>query len=590
MTDVNNLITEHIDIWTSAIKAKSASGRGSSKKIDLYGIKKLRELILELAVRGKLVQQDANDEPASGLIKKIQDERARLTETRIIKKQKALPPLSSELGPFVLPKGWRWIYLTDICILENGDRSKNYPNKSLLVNEGVPFINAGHLQNGRINTDEMTFITEDRFELLRAGKFTSGDILFCLRGSLGKSAVVEGMERGAIASSLVIVKSFYEGLTWYLHLFFDSPLCYRTIKEYDNGTAQPNLSAADLAKFLVPFPPLNEQSRVVTKVDELMALCDQLESQTENSIQAHKTLVETLLGTLTNAKDADDFQQSWQRISQHFDVLFTTEDSIDQLKQTILQLAVMGKLVKQDPNDEPASKLLERIVNEKEQLIKDGKIKKQKPLSPIAEEEKLFELPCGWQWCRVWNIAHIITSGSRDWAKYYAEDGAIFVTMGNLSRGHYQLRLDNVRYVNPPRNSEGNRTRLEENDLLISITGDVGNLGLIPKDFGEAYINQHTAMLRFMPECQNKFFPELMRSPIAKLQFDAPQRGIKNSFRLGDVGEMVIPIPPIREQQRIVSQVDKLMTICESLKEKLNEAQITQYRIADTLASNELCR
>lgn len=131
--------------------------------------------------------------------------------------------------------------------------------------------------------------------------------------------------------------------------------------------------------------------------------------------------------------------------------------------------------------------------------------------------------------------------------------------------------MDTIRFVTPPDDGEGSRTKLEENDLLISITGDVGNLGLIPPDFGDAYINQHTCLLRFMPVCRNGYFPELMRSPLAKRQYDAPQRGIKNSFRLGDVGEMIIPLPPISEQNAIVSKVEKLLALCDQL-----EAQISQ--------------
>ena len=250
---------------------------------------------------------------------------------------------------------------------------------------------------------------------------------------------------------------------------------------------------------------------------------------------------------------------------------------LKKLRQQILQEAIQGKLTAdfrtQNPDIEPAGKLLVRIKAEKEQLIKEKKIKKQKPLPPISEEEIPFELPEGWTWCRVWDIAKLITSGSRDWAKYYADNGAIFITMGNLSIGHYQLRTDNVRYVQPPNNGEGLRTKLKENDLLISITGDVGNLGLIPKNFGEAYINQHTCLLRFMPECQNRYFPELMRSPLAKYQYNDPQRGIKNSFRLGDVGEMIIPLPPLPEQKAIATKVEKLLSICDQLETQITTNQ-----------------
>ena len=595
-TNAEQLITEHLDIWTTAIEQKSSAGRGSSKKFSLHGIKKLRELILELAVRGKLVPQDPNDEPASVLLERIAAEKTQLVKDKKIKKPKALPEISEDEKPFELPKGWEFKRLGQLTLLENGDRSKNYPNKSLLVESGIPFVNAGHLISGRIAKGEMTFITDERFQLLRAGKFINDDILFCLRGSLGKSALVEGFESGAIASSLVIVRTDKTLLPKYLLMYFDSPLSARTIKKYDNGTAQPNLSATDLAKFLVPTPSLTEQQRIVAKVDELMGLCDALEAQTENSITAHQILVEVLLEAMLKAPEEGatlqqstaQFQQNWQRLSEHFDTLFTTTASIDTLKQTILQLAVMGKLVPQNPNDEPAAKLLERIAAEKAQLIKDKKIKKQKPLPEITDEEKPFELPKGWEWCRVWDVAELITSGSRDWAKYYSNTGAIFVTMGNLARADYRLRLDNLRYVSPPAGGEGSRTSLIKDDLLISITGDVGNLGLIPEGFGEAYINQHTCLLRFMSKCRNRYFPELMRSPLASFQFNAPQRGIKNSFRLGDVGEMIIPLPPLSEQNQIVTKVDELMTLCDQLKARLTDAQTTKLHLTDAIVEQAL--
>ena len=196
-----NPVTDHLGLWTSALLVRSTAGRGSNGRLEAYGIKRLRALILELAIRGKLIPHDSKEEPASVLLKKITNEKARLASEGEIKKQKAIVPVGEKERPFDLPKGWEWCYLKDICILENGDRSKNYPNKALLVKSGIPFVNAGHLRNGRINKDEMTFITRERFELLNGGKFVDGDILFCLRGSLGKTAIVEGFENGAIAST-----------------------------------------------------------------------------------------------------------------------------------------------------------------------------------------------------------------------------------------------------------------------------------------------------------------------------------------------------------------------------------------------------
>lgn len=570
---VESIITENLDIWTSAIKIKSASGRGSSSKLELYGIKKLRELILELAVTGKLLKANPNELSKKAAIEEYEIAKALKLEMINSGRASKTRGVSENEGGVIhsgYNESWETCLLDDIAWPQAG-----FAFKSNSFNEdgvGLPIIRIRDVGNDFSGT----FYDGDyRDEFL----VSKGDILVSMDGEF---RVRRWKNSNALLNQRVSRIHFVESVD---NKFFEWALqiALRSLQGAKSYTTVDHLSTKQIGSSKLPFPPISEQKEIVNRVDELMSLCDQLESQTETSIEAHQTLVKSLLETLANAKDADELNESWQRISAHFDVLFTTEESIDQLKQTILQLAVMGKLVKQDPNDEPASKLLERIAAEKEQLIKDKKIKRQKSLPALKESELPFALPTGWEWARVWDVAHTITSGSRDWAKYYSDHGAIFVTMGNLSRNSYKLRLENIRYVTPPETGEGTRTKLEENDLLISITGDVGNLGLIPPEFGDAYINQHTAMLRLMPECQNRFFAELMRSPLAKYQFDAPQRGIKNSFRLGDVGEMYIPIPPISEQIKIVEKIDHMMMVCDSMIDKLKELQITKQKITDSI-------
>jgi len=255
-------------------------------------------------------------------------------------------------------------------------------------------------------------------------------------------------------------------------------------------------------------------------------------------------------------------------------------DSIARLRRFVLDLAVRGKLVAQDASDEPASQLLKRIAAEKARLVRNGETRKHKALPPIDGEETSFSLPVGWEWVRLGNLSQFVTSGSRDWAKFYANEGAIFVRMGNLSKDHYRLRLENIQRVAPPADGEGTRTRLEGGDILISITGDVGMLGLVPDGFGEAYINQHTAMVRPVPEMKGRYLAELFRSPFAQDQFNAPQRGIKNSFRLTDITQFVVPLPPLAEQMRIVAKVDELMGLLDRLEAVRTAREATRDRLA----------
>ena len=272
----------------------------------------------------------------------------------------------------------------------------------------------------------------------------------------------------------------------------------------------------------------------------------------------------------------------------HFDRIADAPDAIPRLRRFILDLAVRGKLVEQDPNDEPAAELLKRIAGEKARLTKAGEIKKTKVLPLISEDHVKFEIPKSWSWCRLGSLSKFVTSGSRDWAKYYSQEGAIFIRMGNLSKEHYRLRLDQIQHVKPPSDGEGTRTRLEADDLLISITGDVGMLGLIPENFGEAYINQHTAMVRLVDEMKGRYLAELFRSPFAQDQFNAPQRGLKNSFRLTDITQFLVPLPPLAEQHRIVAKVDELMALCDRLEASLAARDEIRRRLLDALLHETL--
>jgi type I restriction enzyme S subunit len=256
-------------------------------------IHQLRQTTLNLAVKGQLIPQDPNDEPASQILKRIQVEKAGLAKERKFKRE--LATIEADEIPFSAPLGWEFARIGTFCQLENGDRSKNYPSRHEFVADGIPFINAGHLESGSICLTEMNYIPESRFDLLKSGKVRSGDILFCLRGSLGKSALVTNIPRGAIASSLVIIRLAGEINPHFILNYLFSSLAVGMISRFDNGTAQPNLSSADLAKFICPLPPLAEQHRIVTKVNELMALCNALEVQLSTSQSEASRLLEAVL-------------------------------------------------------------------------------------------------------------------------------------------------------------------------------------------------------------------------------------------------------------------------------------------------------
>jgi type I restriction enzyme S subunit len=401
-----NPLTENLNLWISATKAKSTSGRGSNKKIELVGIKKLRELILELAVRGKLVPQNPEDEPASELLKKIDAEKAKLLAEGKIKKQKKLPEISEDEKPFELPKGWEWARLGTIASYGNPEKAEANKASSktwILELEDIEKTTSRLIQKIRFNSREFKSTKN---------VFKAGDVLYGkLRPYLDKVLVAD--EPG-ICTTEIIPISCYGGLSpQYLRCYLKSPRFIFYANTSTHGMNLPRLGTDKAITSVVSIPPLEEQHCIVAKVDELMALCDQLEQHSEHQLDAHKQLVETLLATLVESENSDDLATNWQRLAEHFDTLFSGaltstagigngggEWAIDRLKDTILQLAVMGKLVPQNPDDEPASELLERIEEEKARLVKEGKIKKPKKLPPVSDEEKPFELPEGWEWGR----------------------------------------------------------------------------------------------------------------------------------------------------------------------------------------------
>ena len=394
---VEKLIVDHIDTWTTALQTRSTAGRGSSGKIDLYGIKKLRELILELAVRGKLVPQDPNDEPASVLLKRIAAEKAELVKQGKIKKQKPLPEISEEEKPFELPEGWEWARLVEIYDVRDGTH-----DTPKYQSEGYPLVTSKNLSSGKLNFDDIKFISKEAHEKIKERSFVEfNDILFAMIGSIGNPAIVDTQNEFSI-KNVALFKYYSKDLSVpeYLRCVLES--LSLVLRNISSGGVQPFVSLSTLRNTVMALPPLAEQYRIVVKLTALMSLCDQLEQHSLTSLDAHQQLVETLLTTLTDSQNTDELAENWARISENFDTLFITEASIDALQQTILQLAVMGKLVPQDPNDSSAEILLEQLSTSRNKKLRQQQADNKEAETMLRKINKLkkakppFRLPNNW--------------------------------------------------------------------------------------------------------------------------------------------------------------------------------------------------
>lgn len=585
---VEKLITDHIDIWSSALQTRSTAGRGSNGKIDLYGIKKLRELILELAVRGKLVPQDPNDEPASELLKRIAAEKAELVKQGKIKKQKPLPEISEDEKPFELPKGWEWVRLGTIANIFNGnsissvDKEKKYSNC-----DGRPFIATKDIGYGfeELAYDNGISIPYDAAKFKVAAK---GSVLICAEGgSAGKKCGVTQQDI-CFGNKLFANECYSEVEAIYLLSNFLSPSFFSRFESSMTGIIG-GISSSKFNGLIIPLSPNSEQKRISCRVTELMSLCDQLEQQSLTSLDAHQQLVETLLATLTDSQNAEELAENWARISQHFDTLFTTEASIDALKQTILQLAVMGKLVPQDPNDEPASELLKRIEQEKAQLVKDGKIKKQKPLPPVSNEEKPFELPQGWEWIRFSEILAELKYGTSQKCDY-STNGYPVLRIPNVVGG--EISLEDMKFGKLSEH-EVKELSLKKGDLIfIRSNGSlsiVGQCTLLRQSLvNHAYAGYLIRARIFCDSVCAQYISLMMKTVFIRDQIEKPIRtttGVKN-INSSELSNLKLALPPLLMQKVIVEKTDVLLSFCESLQSRLRSAQQTQLNLADALLTD----
>ena len=488
----------------------------------------LRKAILQAAVQGRLVPQDKNDEPASELLKRIQAEKAALVKNGKLKKEKPLPPITEDEVPYDLPNGWTWCHVGDITVIN--------PRNSLSDEIKVSFLPMSLISQEYFggHQQEIRFWEEVKSNF---SHFAEGDVLLakitpCFQN--GKSCIAHNLLSGygAGTTELHVLRSILVD-SQYLLLFLKSPVFITVAAKNMTGTAgQQRVPTSYLKMFPFSVPPLAEQQRIVAKVDELMAMCDELEA-------AEKEL------------DA---------LEEHF---------FDYLPKSILQAAVQGKLVPQDKNDEPASELLKRIQDEKDALIKEGKLKKEKPLPPITEDEIPYDLPEGWVWCRAIDVCSYIQRGK---SPTYSETKTYPVVSQKCVQWK-GMDMSKARFIAPETVSkyEGSR-KLTTGDLLWNSTGQ-GTLGRIAiyderlNPYKYAVADSHVTVLRPL-QVLSKYMYYWFAGPEVQSTIEERATGSTKQIELATstIMSYIFPLPPLEEQQRIVTKVDELMALCDELK------------------------
>ena len=481
----------------------------------------LREKILDLAMRGKLVPQDPNDEPASVLLDKIKAEKAELIKEKKIKKTKSLPPITDDEKPFDIPDSWEWVRLGDVGTITSGGTPKT-SEKSYWEEGKIPWITPAVMsasQNDIVfNNKDVKYINNLGLEKSSAHLIQKDSLVVSSRAPIGYVNIVPfeyTTNQGCKSVSL------YDD-TNKQFIYFAIKNAVPEMNRRASGTTFKEISGTKFGQTIVPLPPLSEQSRIAAKIAQLFALLRKVESSTQQYAK-----LQTLL------------------------------------KSKVLDLAMRGKLVKQDPNDEPASELLKKIKAEKAELIKEKKIKKSKPLPPITDEEKPFDIPDSWEWVRLGNIV----SYQNGYAYKSSElvkirKGLPVIKSQNIMTLKVIIK-DNNDYVKEP-NEKMLNSKIIKGDLLMCLSSQSKN----PEPLGKtaiydldkpALLNQRVLKLKLINHSMTDLIYYFINS--SWFHFTVSHRGSgsgQSNLKLGDVMNMPIPVPPLNEEKHIVNRIEIL--------------------------------
>ena len=543
------------------------------------GIKKLREMILSLAMQGKLVPQDPNDPPASELLKEIEVEKKKLIKEGKIKKQEPLPPIKPEDVPYALPTGWEWVRLGEIG---NTNIGLTYAPKDI-SDTGTPVLRSNNIQQGKLDLNNLIRVNKSINENLHVQQ---GDILICARNGsralVGKAAQIKELpEKMAFGAFMAIFRS---RLNDYVEVFLNSPIFRKVLDEVSTTTIN-QITQNNLKNSMIPFPPLAEQNRIVARVDALMALCDKLETERDARNEKRVAVQKTALDRLLTAPDQAAFDSAWEFIARNFADLYSVPENVAELKKAILQLAVMGKLVPQDPGDQPASELLKEIEAEKKKLIKAGKIKKQEPLPPIKPEEVPYALPAGWEWVRLGEISNKITDGTHH-SPPNADVGQYkYITAKNIKNDG--IDFSSITFVTEDVHREiYNRCNPEKGDILYIKDGATTGVVTINDLEEEFSMLSSVALIKLPQGVLHTFLIKVMRSPLFYESIRNDMSGVAiTRVTLSKIYSVLIPLPPLAEQKRIVAKVDAIMTLCDALEQQLKDATDKQTAILNAVVA-----
>jgi type I restriction enzyme S subunit len=525
-------------------------------------IPRLRQFILDLAVRGKLVEQNPSDEPVSQLIARIQTDDAGLTN-QVAKKERQSSIVRLDETPFVIPSSWRWVRLGERLELINGRAFK----PTDWIPEGLPIV---RIQN--LNNDSAPFNYCDELTVEHRHIIQSGSFLISWSGTPGTSFGAFIWQRGKAALNQHIFSCFQRGEVYFdrfLQLGINGRLDEMIAKAH-GGVGLQHITKSKLEHLPLPVPPLPEQRRIVAKVDELMALCDRLEAAQQERESRRDRLTAASLNRLNNGANAEEFREHAHFYLNHLPRLTTSPEQVKQLRQTTLNLAVRGRLVLQHPNDEPAG-----------QFLGDRRLF-------LDSEAEPWKLPRGWAWASFDLIGETLGGGTPSKADSEFWNGSIpWVSPKDMKVDVIRDAQDHI----STSAVEHSATRLIPAGALLMVVRGMILAHSFPTAITALPVTINQDMKAIAP-----FRPDLIRFLFLLTKGLKPEvlrlvlRSTHGTCKLltDDLFSLPIPIPPIAEQCRIVAKVDEVMALCDRLEAQLATAQADNRRLLDAVLHEAL--
>ena len=552
------------------------------------GIAKLRELILQFALKGKLVPQSPIDKPASDLLERVAVERKKLLGEKRIKKLREVEEDFPSSIKNKTPTGWRVEWLGNLAhAITKGATPTTYGHT--FQSEGIRFIKVENVKNNRIVTENVKdFISEEAHKSQARSQLESGDVLFSIAGTIGETCIVKETDLPANTNQALAIirgtKTVFHAE--FLKLQLDSFVA-NDVRDKARGGAMNNVSLGDLKELLVHIPPFEEQKRIVAKVDQLMRLCDEMKARQQTRRESRVRLNNATLSPLHNAASLaqSEFEQAAARLADNFATLYSSAETVGKLRSTILQLAVQGKLVPQTAGDEPGSVLLERVSKEKRRVIKEGNRNNKKPLTEIKDDEKVFELPEGWSWVRLGDVVDHRLGKMLDKSK---NKGKPYPYLRNTNVQWLRFDLSHVKEMRFE-DSELKEYEVRVGDLLVCEGGEPGRCAIWNGQVERIMFQKAIHRVRPFGGIQSWFllYRLLADAMTGYLEKHFTGATIKH-FTGQELARYVVGLPPLEEQKRIVAKVNQLMGLCAELETKLRQAEADSEKLMNAAIQHVL--